>query len=131
MSIRIPAAALLVCAAVASPHAAASEDSAAFSRCMGASGGVTVAMLDCIADETALQDARLNREYRGTMALLSAGQQTRLRAAQRLWVQYRDANCGFWADPDGGTLAGVAVADCVRMMTAERASELGRFRPEH
>ncbi|MET0328962.1 MAG: lysozyme inhibitor LprI family protein [Luteimonas sp.] len=126
------AGALLSLAVITAPvDASASEDAPAFSRCMEASGGVTVAMLDCIAAETALQDARLNREYRDTLAMLSSGQQARLRTAQRSWVQYRDADCGFWADPDGGTAASLAVADCVRRMTAERASDVVRLRPEH
>lgn len=109
---------------------AADASSAGFKRCMDASGGVTAAMLDCIGNETAVQDARLNAEYRRTLAALPSGRQTDLRAAQRLWLQYRDANCGFYADPDGGTLASVAAADCVRMMTTERASELARLRPQ-
>ena len=49
--------------------------------------------------------------------------------AQRLWLQYRDANCQFYADPDGGTAAGVAAADCVLQMTAGRARELAGLRP--
>lgn len=44
--------------------------------------------------------------------------------AQRAWVQYRDANCAFYADPDGGTAAGVAANDCMLREIAERAAEL-------
>lgn len=113
-----------------SPASAADDASAGFTRCMDAGGGVTARMLDCIGNETKLQDARLNTEYRRTLAAVSSGQQTRLRAAQRLWIQYRDANCRFRADPDGGTLASVAAADCMRMMTTERASELARLQPQ-
>ncbi|MFL6585366.1 MAG: lysozyme inhibitor LprI family protein [Luteimonas sp.] len=128
---RIAVALLLVAGCTCAGSASAADDtSAGFTRCMDAGGGVTARMLDCIGNETKLQDARLNAEYRGTLAAVSAGQQSRLRAAQRLWIQYRDANCRLRADPDGGTLASVAAADCVRMMTTERASELARLRPQ-
>mgnify|MGYP000875179357 CR=1 FL=1 len=128
---RIAVALLLVAGGSYAWSASAADDaSAGFSRCMDAGGGVTARMLDCIGTETRLQDARLNAEYRRTLAAVSPGQQTRLRAAQRLWIQYRDANCRFRADPDGGTLASVAAAECVRTMTTERASELARLRPQ-
>ena len=119
--------------ALATTHAgpvAADDASAGFARCMDASEGVTVDMLNCIDAEIVLQDARLNSEYRRTLAALTEGQQARLRTAQRLWVQYRDANCRFLADPDGGTLATVMSVDCRRQMTTERASELVRLRPQ-
>ncbi|WP_101926299.1 MULTISPECIES: lysozyme inhibitor LprI family protein [Luteimonas] len=132
MSIRLVAlAAVLGAGALACTSARAADDaSAGFGRCMQGAGGVTADMLDCIGDETRLQDARLNTEYRDTMSAVSTGQQVRLRAAQRAWLQYRDANCRFRVDLDGGTLASVASADCVRTMTTERASELARLRPQ-
>ncbi|WP_353047674.1 MULTISPECIES: lysozyme inhibitor LprI family protein [unclassified Halomonas] len=39
------------------------EYTARYSKCMDASGGVTVEMLSCIAAEMAVQDARLNNAY--------------------------------------------------------------------
>ena len=121
--------AVLMALAIAHTSPASAEDgSAAFNRCMDAAEGVTVDMLNCIDAEIVLQDARLNSEYRQTLASVSNRQQTRLRAAQRLWVQYRDANCAFRADPDGGTLATVMSVDCRRAMTTERADELVRLR---
>lgn len=130
MPIRLPLSVLLLGLAAAAGPVVANDDAAGFTRCMDAAGGVTAAMLDCIGHETRLQDARLNAEYRGTLDAVSPGQKTRLRDAQRLWVRYRDANCRFRADPDGGTLASVAAADCVRTMTTARASELARLRPQ-
>ncbi len=95
-----------------------------FSVCMDNSGGVTVAMLDCIGAETTTQDARLNGAYKKLGAQLTPARKKQLVAAQRLWIQYRDANCGFYADPDGGTLATVSASDCVLQATASRAKEL-------
>lgn len=50
-----------------------------------------------------------------------------LRDVQRKWMAYRDANCQFYADPDGGILARVAANACLLRMTAERVEELGQM----
>ena len=50
------------------------EYSARYNKCMDASGGITVNMLNCIADEIAAQDTRLNTAYsdaRSTDGLLA------------------------------------------------------------
>jgi uncharacterized protein YecT (DUF1311 family) len=52
----------------------------------------------------------------------------RLREAQKAWVKFRDANVDFYRDPNGGTAATVAEADRYLMMTAQRASELEKFK---
>ncbi|ANV99333.1 lysozyme inhibitor LprI family protein [Bradyrhizobium icense] len=57
------------------------------------------------------------------MAGLAPQQRERLRAAQRLWIQYRDANCGFSAAGEG-SIAGVEAAECLRVMTQLRYNEL-------
>jgi uncharacterized protein YecT (DUF1311 family) len=98
-----------------------------FSTCIKKSGGVTSAMLDCIAAETKIQDARLNSNYKQVMGSLSPVRKKQLLAAQRLWIQYRDANCGFYADPDGGTSVAVSASDCFLRATASRAQELQNF----
>jgi uncharacterized protein YecT (DUF1311 family) len=98
-----------------------------FSNCIKKSGGVTSEMLNCIAAETKIQDARLNSNYKQVMGSLSPARKKQLLAAQRLWIQYRDANCGFYADPDGGTSAAVRASDCFLRTTASRAQELQNF----
>jgi uncharacterized protein YecT (DUF1311 family) len=100
------------------------ELSKEFSACMDKSDGVTSNMLNCIAAETKRQDARLNKAYKEIMGQLSNERQKQLQNAQRLWIKYRDANCGFYADPDGGTSAQVSASECFMKATAERASEL-------
>jgi uncharacterized protein YecT (DUF1311 family) len=104
--------------------AAEAPTSAAHTACMGKSGGVTSAMLDCIATELQRQDARLNRAYKAAMAPLSAPRKKQLLAAQRAWLAFRDANCQFYADPEGGSVVTVVVNDCVLSATATRALEL-------
>jgi uncharacterized protein YecT (DUF1311 family) len=81
-------------------------------------------MLDCIAAETERQDARLNRAYRELSSALPAERKKALVEAQRAWLRFRDLNCGFYDDPDGGTEARVSANDCVMTMTANRALEL-------
>jgi len=99
-----------------------------FSICMDKSGGVTSDMLDCIGAETKRQDARLNKAYKDVMASLTPARKKQLQEAQRAWIKYRDANCTFYADPDGGTMATVSSHDCFMSATASRAKELEGFK---
>ena len=110
---------------ITSVHAA-DEDlfTGRFGACMDQSGGVTVEMLDCIGEELSTQDARLNGAYKALRSQLVPARKQELLAAQRLWIQFRDANCSFYADPEGGTSATVAANGCVLQETAERAKEL-------
>ena len=91
---------------------------------MDKSDGVTSNMIDCIVAETKHQDARLNKVYKAFMAELSAERKKQLQTAQRAWITYRDANCNFYFDPDGGTIARVNSNSCFMSETATRAKEL-------
>ena len=93
-------------------------------KCLDKAAGVTPAMVDCIGAETTVQDKRLNDAYKAAIAKLTPARQKELQAVQRLWLQFRDANCKFAFDPDGGTMAHVESTGCVMSMTAERAQEL-------
>jgi uncharacterized protein YecT (DUF1311 family) len=99
-----------------------------FSACMEQSGGVTASMLTCIGAEMARQDTRLNKAYKDIIAQMSPARKKQLQDAQRLWIKYRDANCQFYADPEGGTAASVNAASCVMTATAARSKELERFK---
>jgi len=83
---------------------------------------------DCYRAETERQDARLNKAYTKLMAGLSPARKKQLREAQRLWMQYRDANCNFRADPEGGTITYDFAAYCVMKETTLRADELEHLR---
>ncbi len=107
-----------------SAHAGEALYDRTYGTCMDNSGGVTVEMHDCIGNEHARQDARLNNAYKNLAAQLSANRKNELLAVQRLWIRYRDANCKFHGDPDGGTMAGINAASCGLEMTARRAREL-------
>lgn len=95
-----------------------------FTTCMDRSGGVTLNMIECISAEAQRQDDQLNRAYQALRADLPPERKKQLLEAQRAWIKFRDTNCDFYYDPDGGTLARVMANDCVMQMTANRAREL-------
>jgi|SRR6266702_7065717 len=85
--------------------------------------GNTSQMVDCLKAKTAQWDKRMTTAYQ--QAIKDAGQQQReqLRAAQRLWIQYRDANCLYYGMGEG-TIARIDAGECMRNMTEARAREL-------
>ena len=108
-----------------SPLAAAdNEMSQEYKACMDRSKGVTSEMLDCMSAEFTRQDARLNENYKILMAKLSAKRKEALLEAQRAWIKFRDANCNFYYDPEGGSAAHLAGTDCTLSATTARATEL-------
>lgn len=119
-------------AIAAAPFAASAHEnglSKPYAACMDKSGGVTMDMIECITAEYQRQDARLNNTYKAVMAELPPPRKKQLQNAQRAWIAYRDANCAFYDDPDGGTLARVNANACMMTATAERARELESFKP--
>ena len=105
-------------------HAQDSNLTKQFVACMDKSGGVTMDMIECIGAETQRQDARLNKAYKVLTGSVTPERKKQLQEAQRTWIKFRDANCGFYYDPDGGSLARVSANNCMMTMTANRAKEL-------
>ena len=120
--------ATLVATVVVAATPARAEDqskySPAFQPCLDAANGVTTDMVNCIGAEIEVQDKRLNAAYKAALAKQTAARRKELQTVQRLWVQFRDANCNFAFDPDGGTMAHIESTDCVLAMTEARADEL-------
>jgi len=83
----------------------------------------TLAVVECVQAKRALADQRLNAAYKALQARIEPTQRQPLVLAQRLWVQYRDANCGFYGTHDG-SIRQVQAAECIRSMTEDRALEL-------
>lgn len=83
----------------------------------------TIAIVECVEAKTKLWDQRLNKAYKELPQRLDAGQLAPLKEAQRLWVKYRDANCGFYGSGEG-TIRQIQAAECRRSMTQDRALEL-------
>jgi uncharacterized protein YecT (DUF1311 family) len=103
--------------------AAGREMTQEYSTCLEKSG-VTVEMINCILAETRRQDARLNENYKRLISKLAAERKNALVEAQRAWIKFRDANCGFYADPEGGSAARVTAHKCFLNATIDRAKEL-------
>jgi uncharacterized protein YecT (DUF1311 family) len=55
---------------------------------------------------------------------LSPDRKQALLKAQRAWIKFREANCDYWFDPNGGTAARMNASGCLLTMTATRAKEL-------
>jgi uncharacterized protein YecT (DUF1311 family) len=111
-----------------SPAGAADREfSKEFDACMDKAGGVTPAMIDCISAELKRQDALLNQNYRSLMVSLSAARKKTLQEAQRAWIKFRDSNCDFYYDPDGGSAARIDANECLLNATADRAKELAQL----
>lgn len=118
-------------AAVVQPVFADDGLSQVFSTCMDQSDGSTPSMIECMGAETERQDVRLNKAYKDIMAGLSSERQKQLQEAQRLWLKYRKANCDFYYDPDGGTIARVDANQCFMSATAARTKELEGFKQQN
>ena len=85
--------------------------------------GSTYEIVECLKVKTAQWNRRLNAAYKQALEDAQPKQREQLRAAQRLWVQYRDANCLYY-DLGEGSIARIDAAECMRSMTQARAREL-------
>jgi uncharacterized protein YecT (DUF1311 family) len=85
--------------------------------------GSTYQMVECLKAKTAQWDKRLNAAYQKALQDAVPAQRDPLRAAQRLWIQYRDANCLYYGMGEG-TIARLDAGECMRSMTEARAKEL-------
>ncbi|MDO8910353.1 MAG: lysozyme inhibitor LprI family protein [Phenylobacterium sp.] len=119
---------LLVVALLLAPAAAQAAPESALDRCLASeAGATTIGQIQCIGDELKVQDARLNRNYAKAMKDLTPEQKAKLRAAQRAWLAFKDADCRSLQDDAWGTLSRVSANMCVLERTIERADELASY----
>ena len=85
--------------------------------------GSTYQMVECLKAQTAQWDKRMTTAYQQAMKDAGDKQREQLRAAQRLWIQYRDANCLYYGMGEG-SIAHIDAGECMRKMTEARAREL-------
>ncbi len=83
----------------------------------------TYEMMDCLKAKTAYCDKRMTIAYQQTLKDVEPKQREQLRVTQRLWIQYRDANCLYYGRGEG-TIARIEAGECMRKMTEIRAKEL-------
>ncbi|MFO2465612.1 lysozyme inhibitor LprI family protein [Pseudomonas sp. 15FMM2] len=108
--------------ALCGPTSAAASNPA-LQKCMD-SANTTAAMVGCNANETKVQDKRLNTAYKTAMAAHEGARKQQLQDVQRLWIKYRDANCAFAGSATGGSIDQVNGSSCLLDMTQTRADEL-------
>lgn len=108
-------------------------------RCMQEPDGqTTVGMMFCMGDEADAWDVLLNAEYQAARATAKSMDENEtanlkefavradeLRAAQRAWIAFRDANCrAAYGIYGSGSMRQISGAQCRLRMTAERTIEL-------
>ena len=104
--------------------AAAQHMNAAGAPCQK-TGGVTTALDNCFAKAYRAADVQLNQLYRQIRRVLTPDQQQQLVAAQRLWVQLRDATCTAESDLyKGGDAESPAYSACLEEETRQRTADL-------
>lgn len=80
---------------------------------------------DCFASALTKADSDLNQLYRQVLTVANGDELIELKTAQRLWIQYRDANC--LAEQklySGGSAASMVKLACLEAMTRHRTEEL-------
>jgi len=82
-------------------------------------------MVECLAAKTKAADQHLNAAYKDLLQRIDPEQAEPLKAAERAWIQYRDANCQFYSAHEG-TISQLLGAECMRALTVDRAAELAK-----
>ena len=85
--------------------------------------GNTYEMVECLKAQTAQWDKRMGVAYQQAMQDATPQRHDQLRAAQRLWNQYRDANCLYYGLGEG-SIARIDAGECMRSMTEARPASL-------
>jgi uncharacterized protein YecT (DUF1311 family) len=79
----------------------------------------------CFFSASRNADADMNQTYKQVRKVLGAEEQIQLQSAQRLWLQFRNANCAAERDLyAGGTAAPMVYAACIEADTRQRTAEL-------
>jgi len=85
----------------------------------------TAQMRACLNERYQKVDEELNRAYKDTMSQLDESRRTKLRAAQRAWITFRETSAEFEASAaQGGTLSPLIYLATLISMTEERSKEL-------
>ena len=87
----------------------------------------TAELVGCLSKAQTSADSKLNAFYKMVLETLHdrPDDVARLRDAERVWLQYRDANCAAERDLYGGGSGGPpAYLSCIEAMTRARTKEL-------
>ena len=90
------------------------------------------ALNDCAWRRYQAADAELNRVYRVVLAADTGAVAAALRAAQRAWVRFRDAQCAYVAARyDGGSMQPMQQGACLEEVTRARIGQLRAAQQSH
>ena len=94
-------------------------------RTLCARQGPATEQTRCIVEDAQRSDRELNLLYNKIPKVLSPAEQVGLQIAERLWIQFRDANCAAERSLyDGGSAAPMVYESCLSADTRQRAAEL-------
>ena len=86
---------------------------------------VTIAMENCFDKAYKAADGGLNQMYSQISKVLQPDDLQRLKVAQRLWIQLRDATCTAESNLyNGGTASAPAYSACLEEVTRQRTADL-------
>lgn len=109
---------LLICIPCAAQHMNAKDG-----PCQGPSTGAEETA--CFSDALKKSDVELNKKYKRVESVLDGSELVKLRTAQRIWLQFRDANCEAEHELySGGSAAPMVKLACLEAMTRHRTEEL-------
>lgn len=115
-----------VWAAVLVPAASASH-AQSYEQCQAEAEGNTMSLKDCDAAELDRREATLNTLYKQVLHAVRPERQAGLRKAERAWVAFADAECGFHRSAEtGGTDAPLVYNACRLELMARRIDDLRR-----
>lgn len=91
--------------------------------------GPQTTLNECAAAEFRAADARLNAAYRKVTGRLTEESARRsLVEAQRAWIRFRDAECGFDTNVyEGGSIRPMMVSECLKRLTEQRTADLNTY----
>jgi len=86
---------------------------------------ITIAMENCFDKAYKAADSELNQTYSQISKVLQLDDLQRLKVAQRLWIQLRDATCTAESNLySGGTASTPAYSACLEEETRQRTADL-------
>ena len=101
----------------------ANGESPALKACL-AKAETTASIIGCQNGEMAVLDRALNDVYKTALAGLPTDQKTKLRAAQRAWLDFRTRDCDVFYGKETGTIASIEAGACMLTHTMRRVDDL-------
>jgi uncharacterized protein YecT (DUF1311 family) len=90
--------------------------------CQGPSSGAEETA--CFAEALNKSDLKLNQMYQRAQSVVVGDELVKLKTAQRLWIQFRDANCEAEHELySGGSAASIVKLACLEAVTRHRTED--------